>query len=112
MNKPLPRRITAFVYGVAALFLGAVLSIDALTMWQTYQRAIAESEVVAKRFVGASVGARNRRLVGVGMVVAAGRSVVAQSRQTRLVLLGTGGGPRPPTANSASPHVIDRNGVA
>ena len=56
----------------------------------------------------------NRRefLAGVGMVAAAGRSLVAQSRQTRLVLLGTGGGPRPRTANSASAQVIVSNGVA
>jgi ribonuclease BN (tRNA processing enzyme) len=56
----------------------------------------------------------NRRefLAGVGMVAAAGRSVVAQSRQTRLVLLGTGGGPRPRTANSASAQVIVSNGAA
>lgn len=56
----------------------------------------------------------NRRefFAGVGMVAAAGRSVVAQSRQTRLVLLGTGGGPRPRTANSASAQVIVSNGVA
>lgn len=56
----------------------------------------------------------NRRefFAGVGMVAAAGRSVVAQSRQTRLVLLGTGGGPRPRTANSASAQVIVSNGAA
>src|SRR6185503_16977146 len=56
----------------------------------------------------------NRRdfLAGVGMVAAAGRSVVAQSRQTRLVLLGTGGGPRPRTTSSASAQVIVSNGVA
>ena len=56
----------------------------------------------------------NRRdfLAGVGMVAAAGRSAVAQSRQTRLVLLGTGGGPRPRTSNSASAQVIVSNGVA
>jgi ribonuclease BN (tRNA processing enzyme) len=56
----------------------------------------------------------NRRdfLAGVGMVAAAGRSVVAQSRQTRLVLLGTGGGPRPRTTSSASAQVIVSNGAA
>ncbi|MGJ3703084.1 bifunctional diguanylate cyclase/phosphodiesterase [Variovorax sp. AFSI2.2] len=70
MNKPLPRRITAFVYGVAALFLGAVLSIAALTMWQTYQKAIAESEIEAKRFVGASEAALNRSLLAVDMLLA------------------------------------------
>ncbi len=56
----------------------------------------------------------NRRefLAGVGMVAAAGQSVVTQNRQTRLVLLGTGGGPRPRTANSASAQVIVSNGAA
>ena len=56
----------------------------------------------------------NRRefLAGVGMVAAAGPSIVAQSRQTRLVLLGTGGGPRPRTVNSASAQVIVSNGAA
>ena len=46
----------------------------------------------------------NRRefLAGVGIVAVAGRSVVAESRQSRPVLRGTGGGPRPRTANSAS----------
>ena len=55
---------------------------------------------------------RRESLAGVGVVATAGRSVVAQSRQTRLVLLGTGGGPRPRTSNSASAQVIVSNGVA
>src|SRR5688572_33261099 len=46
------------------------------------------------------------------MVAAAARSPVAHSRQTRLVLLGTGGGPRPRTASSASAQVIVTNGIA
>ena len=56
----------------------------------------------------------NRRefFAGLGMVPAAGRSLLAQGRQTRLVLLGTGGGPRPRTANSASAQVIVSNGAA
>src|SRR5688572_32341750 len=56
----------------------------------------------------------NRRefLAGVAMVAAAARSVVGQSRRTRLVLLGTGGGPRPRTANSASAQVVVSNGAA
>src|SRR5688572_22168446 len=55
---------------------------------------------------------RREFLDGVAMVAAAARSVVGQSRRTRLVLLGTGGGPRPRTANSASAQVIVSNGVA
>src|SRR5688572_9406520 len=49
---------------------------------------------------------------GVGMMAAAARSVVGQSRRTRLVLLGTGGGPRPRTTSSASAQVIVSNGLA
>jgi ribonuclease BN (tRNA processing enzyme) len=40
------------------------------------------------------------------------RPVAAQSRLTRLVLLGTGGGPRPRTTSSASAQVIVSNNVA
>ncbi|MDQ0572483.1 diguanylate cyclase (GGDEF)-like protein/PAS domain S-box-containing protein [Variovorax paradoxus] len=70
MNKPLPRRITAFVYGVAALFLGAVLAVAALTMWQTYEKAIADSESQAARFAGTSEAALNRSLLAVDMLLA------------------------------------------
>jgi ribonuclease BN (tRNA processing enzyme) len=41
-----------------------------------------------------------------------GRSSGAQGGATRLILLGTGGGPRPRTASSASAQVILNNGVA
>src|SRR5215207_613702 len=54
----------------------------------------------------------NRRQFFAGMVAVAARSVVGQIRRTRLVLLGTGGGPRPRTANSASAQVIVSNGAA
>ncbi len=56
----------------------------------------------------------NRRdlLAGMGMLASAARPLMAQSRHTRLVLLGTGGGPRPRTANSASAQVIISNGAA
>ena len=40
------------------------------------------------------------------------RSAAAQSRATRLILLGTGGGPRPRTVSSASAQVIVSNNVA
>ena len=36
----------------------------------------------------------------------------AQGKKTRLILLGTGGGPRPRKANSASAQVIVANGMA
>lgn len=40
------------------------------------------------------------------------RTGAAQSGRTRLILLGTGGGPRPRTASSASAQVIVSNGAA
>ena len=55
---------------------------------------------------------RREFFAGVGMLAAAARSVVGQSRRTRLVLLGTGGGPRPQTTSSASAQVIVSNGTA
>jgi diguanylate cyclase (GGDEF)-like protein len=70
VNKLLPRRITAFVYGVAALFLAAVLAIAALTMWQTYEKAISDSESQAVRFVGTSEAALNRSLLAVDTLLA------------------------------------------
>ena len=54
---------------------------------------------------------RREFLAGMGVVAAAPRSVVGQSRRTRLVLLGTGGGPRPRRTSSASAQVIVSNGV-
>ena len=54
-----------------------------------------------------------RRFVAVlAMVARAAGSIVGQSRRTRLVLLGTGGGPRPRTTSSASAQVIVSKGVA
>ena len=58
----------------------------------------------------------NRRSFLTSAVAAAatvhGRSSGAQGGATRLILLGTGGGPRPRTASSASAQVILSNGVA
>ena len=58
----------------------------------------------------------NRRRFLTSAVAAAatvhGRSSGAQGGATRLILLGTGGGPRPRTASSASAQVILSNGVA
>jgi len=45
-------------------------------------------------------------------VLAHPRTAAAQSTATRLILLGTGGGPRPRTASSASAQVIVSNNVA
>ena len=46
------------------------------------------------------------------VAAAAPRSVAAQAGRTKLVLLGTGGGPRPRTASSAAAQVIVSNDVA
>ena len=46
------------------------------------------------------------------VAAAAPRSIAAQAGRTKLVLLGTGGGPRPRTASSAAAQVIVSNDVA
>lgn len=48
----------------------------------------------------------------VAAAVAKSRSAVAQSRRTRLILLGTAGGPRPQKARSAPAQVIISNNAA
>ncbi|CAN7208116.1 bifunctional diguanylate cyclase/phosphodiesterase [Variovorax paradoxus] len=70
MNKPVPSRITGFVYGVAALFLAAVLAIAGLMAWQMYQKEIADSEAQAVRFIGTSEAALNRSLLGANTLLA------------------------------------------
>jgi ribonuclease BN (tRNA processing enzyme) len=56
---------------------------------------------------------RRAFLAGAGVATAAGhRSALAQNRKTRLILLGTGGGPRPRRASSASAQVVLCNDVA
>ena len=70
MTKPVPSRITGFVYGVAALFLAAVLAIAGLMAWQMYQKEIADSEAQAVRFIGTSEAALNRSLLGANTLLA------------------------------------------
>ncbi|VTU25525.1 bifunctional diguanylate cyclase/phosphodiesterase [Variovorax sp. PBL-E5] len=70
MNKHLPHRATALIYGVASLFVIAVLAAAAAMMWQTRQKAIADSESQAARFVGGSEAALNRGLLSVDMLLA------------------------------------------
>lgn len=57
-----------------------------------------------------------RRLLWTAAALLGGAATVqhatAQSRSTRLILLGTGGGPRPRKTNSASAQVVVVNGVA
>ena len=62
-----------------------------------------------------TTSALSRRQVLIQMAAAAGilpRVVSSQSTKTRLILLGTGGGPRPRKVNSASAQVILANGSA
>ena len=56
---------------------------------------------------------RREFVAGLGAAAASGRPVsAAQAGRTRLILLGTGGGPRPRAANSASAQVIVTGGMA
>jgi diguanylate cyclase (GGDEF)-like protein len=70
VNKLLPRRTTAFIWGVASLFVIAVLASAATIIWQTRHKAIADSENQAVRFVGGSEAALNRSLLTVDMLLA------------------------------------------
>ncbi|MDH6592637.1 diguanylate cyclase (GGDEF)-like protein [Variovorax sp. TBS-050B] len=70
MTKLLPRRITGFVYGVAAVFLVAVSAIAGFMTWQMREKAIADAETEAVRFVGSSEAALNRSLLGVDVLLA------------------------------------------
>jgi ribonuclease BN (tRNA processing enzyme) len=56
---------------------------------------------------------RRQFVAGLGAAAALGqRAAAAENQRTRLILLGTGGGPRPRTANSASAQVIVSGGRA
>ncbi|MDQ0587816.1 bifunctional diguanylate cyclase/phosphodiesterase [Variovorax paradoxus] len=70
MTKSQSSRLTGFVYGVAALFLVAVLTIAGLMAWQTREKDIADSEAQAVRFVATSEAALNRSLLGVNTLLA------------------------------------------
>src|SRR5687768_10020181 len=52
------------------------------------------------------------RTAAIASVLARPRTAAAQSAATRLILLGTGGGPRPRKTSSASAQVIVSNNVA
>ena len=56
---------------------------------------------------------RRQFVVGLGAAAALGqRAFAAANQRTRLILLGTGGGPRPRTANSAAAQVLVSGGMA
>ena len=70
MNILLPRRITAFIYGVASLFLLAILGMAVTLTSETRDKALADSESQAIRFVSGSEAALNRSLLGVDLLLA------------------------------------------
>ncbi|MEP6719809.1 MAG: EAL domain-containing protein [Variovorax sp.] len=70
MNKLLPRRITATIYGLAAVFLLAVLGSAVVLTSATRDKAIADSQNQATRFVSGSEAALNRSLLGVDLLLA------------------------------------------
>ncbi|MBT2325884.1 EAL domain-containing protein [Variovorax paradoxus] len=71
MNKRLPRRTTAFIYGVASLFLLGVLSSATIMTWEMRKKEIADSESLAMRFVSGSEATLNRSLLSIDMLLAA-----------------------------------------
>lgn len=79
MNKRLPRRTTAFIYGVAGLFLLGVLASATVMTWQIRKNAISDSESLTMRFVSGSEAALNRSLLGIDMVLAAQGHVLQSS---------------------------------
>ncbi|MGJ7495562.1 bifunctional diguanylate cyclase/phosphodiesterase [Variovorax sp. RT4R15] len=70
MNKLLPRRITAAIYGVAAVFLLAVVGSAVVLTSAMRDKAIADSQDQATRFVSGSEAALNRSLLGVDLLLA------------------------------------------
>ncbi len=70
MNNLLPRRITAFIYGVAALFLLTVLGAAVVLTSVMRDKALADSASQAVRFVSGSEAALNRGLLGVDLLLA------------------------------------------
>ena len=83
MNKLLPRRITATIYGVAAVFLLAVLGTAVVLTSAMRDKAITDSQNQAARFVGGSEAALNRSLLGVDLLLAdLGEQLQASSTAT------------------------------
>ena len=62
--------------------------------------------------MSSDTGSRLLATTVAGAVAARFRSARAQGDRTRLILLGTGGGPRPRKTSSASAQVIVRNNAA
>ena len=70
MSTFLPRRTTALIAGIAAVFLLAVVSTAAFTTWDLRQKAIANTESQAARFVSGSEASLNRSLLGIDVLLA------------------------------------------
>ncbi|RYZ11019.1 MAG: PAS domain-containing protein, partial [Comamonadaceae bacterium] len=70
MIAPTFRRIAAYVYGVAALFLLAVAVLAWGMVQQNLERAMAETESQAVRFVSGAEAALNRSLLGIDILLA------------------------------------------
>ena len=70
MNILLPRRITAFIYGVAGLFLLATMGMAVILTSDMRDKALADSKSQAIRFVSGSEAALNRSLLGVDLLLA------------------------------------------
>ncbi|CAN7719953.1 EAL domain-containing protein [Variovorax sp. LjRoot290] len=70
MNRRLPRRTTAFIYGVATLFLLGILASATIMTWEMRKKAMSDSERLAMRFVSGSEAALNRGLLSIDMLLA------------------------------------------
>ena len=79
VNRRLPRRTTAFIYGVATLFLIGILSSATIMTWELRKKAMSDSESLAMRFVSGSEAALNRGLLGIDMLLAVQGQVLQSS---------------------------------
>ncbi len=75
----MPRRVAAVVYGVALLFVLAIVTAAAGFSWQTRNQAIVDGEDQAGRFVSSAEGALNRSLLSIDILLAATGEVVRTS---------------------------------
>ena len=79
MKARLPRRATAFIYGVALVFLCTLVAVAGVIVWETHQKAVANNESQAVRFVAGSEAALNRALLSIDMLLAGTGELVLNS---------------------------------
>ena len=79
MKPRLPRRATAIIYGVAALFVIIVAVVAATIVWETHQKAISDNESQAVRFVAGSEAALNRSLLSIDILLAGAGELLRES---------------------------------